>query len=103
MPRTAILSTAALLLSCFVASAQTAPGAPGTNQVVPEKQAPPLNATPTLPPGDNLSDKLNKTGGVITAPAVGDSEMTSRPPAVGTMPVIKPPGSPGGPSGADPK
>jgi hypothetical protein len=49
--------------------------------------------TPSSPAPDKaptLSEKLNKTDGVITPPPSGDTEMTQPTPNVGTMPVIPP-------------
>ena len=44
----------------------------------------------------NLSDKLARSGGVICPPEHVDSEIKQPTPPGGTMPVIPPPGSPGG-------
>jgi hypothetical protein len=53
----------------------------------------------------NLSEKLNRSDGVITPRSVGDSEIAVKPPVPnpGTTPVIPPPGSPGGNPRLDPK
>ena len=67
-----------------------------TDKVIPEKQSPPLA---TQSPGpDNLSDKLQRSNGVIQPPANVDPEIRKAPPPTGEnlMPVIPPPGSPGG-------
>jgi hypothetical protein len=52
-----------------------------------------------------LSNKLGRSGGVIKPPADIDSGLTKSPPKAGSesMPVIMPPGTPGGKSGANPK
>ena len=52
-----------------------------------------------------LSDKLDRSGGVIKPPAHVDPGMTKSPPQRGAeaTPVIPPPGTPGGKPGADPK
>jgi hypothetical protein len=52
-----------------------------------------------------LSDKLNRSGGVIRPPGDVDTGMTQAPPAIGSQstPVIPPPGSPGGKPGINPK
>jgi hypothetical protein len=49
-----------------------------------------------------LSDKLNKTNGVICPPNVDPAINAPTPPS-GTMPVIPPPGSPGGDPTVQPK
>ena len=52
-----------------------------------------------------LSDKLDRQGGVIRPPAGVDREMTQPPPAIGShsMPVIPPPGTPGGKPAINPR
>jgi len=52
-----------------------------------------------------LSEKLDRSGGVIHPPAGVDSGMTQPPPAIGSgsTPVIRPPGAPGGKPGVNPK
>jgi hypothetical protein len=42
--------------------------------------------------GDNLSDKLDKTNGVLVPNGGVDAGMAKTPPAVGATPVIRPPG-----------
>jgi len=64
-------------------------------------QAPSADQKPCAEPGDSsksLSDKLNQDGGVICPPNV-DPAIKAPTPQTGKMPVILPPGSPGG----DPK
>ncbi len=51
----------------------------------------------------SLSDKLSKTNGVIHPQGTVDPDMQKQAPATGTMPVIPPPGSPGGPTDVQPK
>jgi hypothetical protein len=56
-------------------------------------------------PGDSsktLSDKLDQGGGVICPPDV-DPGMRAPAPETGKMPVIPPPGSPGGDPNVQPK
>lgn len=52
-----------------------------------------------------LSNKLDRSGGVIRPPANIDSGLTKSPPKAGSesMPVISPPGAPGSNSEANPK
>lgn len=98
-----MLATAAwLLLAAGTVSAQT----PATPEVPPPPlgpDAPPEQIEPDRPiggpdSGATLSDQLSKSDGVITPPKGVDPGMVQPPPpdAAGTMPIIPPPGSPGG-------
>ena len=51
----------------------------------------------------NLSDKLARSGGVICPPEHVDPEIKQTTPPGGAMPVIPPPGSPGGDQSIHPK
>lgn len=51
----------------------------------------------------NLSDKLARSGGVICPPEHVDPEIKQPTPPGGAMPVIPPPGSPGGDPKVQPK
>lgn len=67
---------------------------------------PPNAPGPALPaprPGETLSDRLDRTDGVIPPARNLDPEMTRPAPDTGTMPVIPPPGSPSGSSNVQPK
>lgn len=80
------------------AMAQQNPGAPGTDQVIPEKsQSHPLEQPKpgATAPGQTLSDKLDQTNGVLKPPANVDPEIHKPTPNTGTMPVIPPPGTAG--------
>lgn len=61
------------------------------------------------PPSDvsrqdgSLSNKLNATSGVIHPEESVDPGMQKTPPATGTMPVVPPPGTPGGKPDVVPK
>ena len=60
---------------------------------------------PTAPQattGESLSDKLARTDGVICPPNI-DPGIRAPTPPVGTMPIIPPPGSPGGDPSVRPK
>lgn len=63
----------------------------------------------TPPPSDvsrqdgSLSEKLNSTSGVIHPEGSVDPGMQKTPSATGAMPVVPPPGSPGGNSDVVPK
>jgi hypothetical protein len=100
--RTSLIA-AAFGLSTLAASAQsqqtqppvTPPAAPGTAQTIPEK-------TPSSPgtngASGNLSEKLDRSDGVIKPPDHVDPSMAKQAPATPqTMPVIKPPEEKGGP------
>ncbi|MFZ0609450.1 MAG: hypothetical protein WBD53_06165 [Xanthobacteraceae bacterium] len=52
---------------------------------------------------NNLSDKLAQSGGVICPPHNIDPAMKAPTPNTGKMPVIPPPGSPGGNPNIQPK
>ena len=109
-PHRSILFAALVALlagSAMSAAAGVTPTAPNKNQgaaktapqTVPEDPA--TSGSSTEP----LSDKLNRSGGVIHPPGDVDSEMTQAPPAIGpkSTPVIPPPGAPGGKPGVNPK
>ena len=69
--------------------------------------APPVEAVPTdsLRTGEKLGDALSRSDGVIRPPAGVDPEMQKPTPdlSAGNMPVIPPPGSPGGNPNVQPK
>jgi hypothetical protein len=113
-----IVSSAALLVAVLVpavAAAQappaaTPPIAPKTEQLDPKACAP-SDTQSTVGQGNdlkmrsngNLSDKLARSDGVICPPARVDSEIRAPTPPGGPMPVIPPPGSPGGDPSVTPK
>ena len=67
-----------------------------------DKQPPP---TTDVQGGGSLSDKLSTTSGVIHPTENADPGIAKAPPATGntTMPVIPPPGTPGGDPAVKPK
>ena len=79
--------------------AQTAPPAPA-NDCTPMKPVPPRGII--APEGttgqraEPLGDKLAKSDGVLCPPSGVDPEIRAPTPDAGNMPVIPPPGSPGG-------
>jgi len=73
------------------------PGSPGS---VTTGEGEPLN--PATPP-DNLSKRLAQSDGVICPPPAIDPEIRLPTPEGGRMPVIPPPGSPGGDPSIRPK
>jgi hypothetical protein len=69
-------------------------------------QAASADQKPCAEPGNSsksLSDKLEQGGGVICPPNVDPGMKTPAPPETGKMPVIPPPGSPGGDPKVQPK
>jgi hypothetical protein len=65
----------------------------------------PRSTGATARPGENLSQRLERTEGVIRPPADLNPEMSVRTPGQGTAttPVIRPPGEPGGNPTVQPK
>jgi hypothetical protein len=61
------------------------------------------NGTTTDERGEPLGDKLAKSDGVLCPPAGVDPEIRAPTPEGGNMPVIPPPGSPGGDPTVRPK
>jgi hypothetical protein len=94
---TLALTLAGVLLACAQAPAQVPAQVPA--------QAPSGAQKPCSEPGDSsksLSDKLDQGGGVICPPNV-DPGIKAPTPETGKMPVILPPGSPGGDPKVQPK
>lgn len=90
--------------------AQTAPPSPdrATTNCVPTEAVPhegtvaPRGTTTGRAP-ESLGDRLAKSDGVLCPPPGIDPEMHAPTPQGGTMPVIPPPGSPGGDPSVRPK
>jgi hypothetical protein len=102
-----------MLVAAFSAASAQAPPSPATP---PAQTAPPsparvndCAATPSTVPGtiapqgtttgqggEPLSDKLARSDGVLCPPAGVDPQMRAPTPDAGNMPIIPPPGSPGG-------
>jgi hypothetical protein len=79
------------------AAAQTPPPPDQPQAQIPEKVAPPLENSAT-------ENKMQRENGVIKPPANIDPGMAEKPPDTrGRMPVIPPPGSPGGDPSLHPK
>jgi len=104
----AMIASLALVIGVVVATVRVAPGeerAPATTLQKPEADAP--KPSPTLPStGETLSERLDRSDGVIKPPAGVDRGMqvTPKDPNAGSnMPVIPPPGSPGGDKNIQPK
>ena len=98
---------AALASPAAWAQSQQPPSPP--TQQGPSKPACPPDVGPNAPTvgsGDrsgNLSDQLAQSGGIICPPAATDPEMLVPPKDTGRMPVIPPPGTPGGDQRVQPK
>jgi hypothetical protein len=86
---------------------QQAPNMPPLQQMPPEKIEPQGSTPPQDPSstGSTLSDKLERSDGVVRPPETGAPDITVPAPVPdpGTTPVIPPPGSPGGNQQVDPK
>jgi hypothetical protein len=65
----------------------------------------PSEPVPGVNPNETLSEQLDRNKGVIEPPPVGDDDIhvTVPNPNSGTMPVIPPPGTPGGNPDVEPK
>ncbi len=75
---------------------------PGAPAPPPEQIAPPAQ-TP-LPPKTTLSERLSEQKGTLHPPPVDPGMQAPLPPrGQGTMPVIPPPGTPGGDQRVEPK
>ena len=87
---------ASLFGGMTAATAQTPPSSPAKPQI-PEKVAPPLE-------DGGKQKKLEREDGVIKPPPDVDPGLTAKPPDTDkAMPVIHPPGSPGGEQSVKPK
>ncbi len=103
------LSTAALAQNPGVLN-QQAPNMPAPSQMPAEKIEPDSNLSGTNGPSgtgstNTLSEKLQRTDGVIRPPETATPDITVPAPVPdpGTTPVIRPPGSVGGSQQLDPK
>lgn len=93
--------------------AQVTPPSPANpNAAPPDRVSPPQRAPRAVPqqpgsanPGEPLGDRLSRSQGTITPPSNIDPGMTAPPPPTGarSMPVIPPPGTPGGNPTVTPK
>jgi hypothetical protein len=101
---------AGVVLAALVASvgAAVAQSEPRTSETLKSESTGPQDPRSTGSVGrsnEPLSDKLDRTDGVIRPPANIAPDMSVRPPVPdpGTTPVIPAPGSPGGDQSLDPK
>ena len=106
MHRFAAISASILLLATGVAAAQTTPAQPGPatpNSAAKAPCAPGGGNGGTVGSGENLSDKLASSNGVICPPDNVDQDMQKPAPGGGRMKVIPTPGGPGGDQNTIPK
>lgn len=89
-----------LTLGAGAALAQTGaqprdPNMPDPKNVPAEKVAPPLDTNSTGSTRETLSDRLQRTEGVIAPPTTSTPDMRVRPPVAepNSTPVIRPPGT----------
>jgi len=106
---TTLYAAALALLVAGRASAQAPkpdehPSAAAPKACAPGERLQPGQGGPKVPEttGQNLSDKLARNEGVLCPPNV-DPEIKAPTPETGKMPVIPPPGSPGGDQTVKPK
>jgi hypothetical protein len=112
----ALAALAAAILTPSISAAQAPPTsktpvAPKTEQLDPKACAQERSTVgkggdvvdAQKPAGQNLSDRLARSDGVICPPSNVDSEIRAPTPPGGSMPVIPPPGSPGGDPTIQPK
>ena len=105
MKASTIISGAFALLLCAAATtaaAQNSPSAVDLKGCAPSERLQTDGKAPEAKAGEPLSDKLARTDGVICPPNV-DPEIRAPTPQGGKMPVIPPPGSPGGDPTVRPK
>jgi hypothetical protein len=97
MRRLYLVAAGAALVSysAVVVAAEEPAARPGAGQ----------QTSPAVPPASgSLSSDLNRSGGVIAPPSGVDPEIKQTPPPTGAkMPVIPPPGTPGGNPAVKPK
>ena len=91
-------------LGFAVACPAFAPAAETGSSAAPDQNAPGQFDSQAHPGDQNLSQRLDRSGGVIYPPSNVDPGMHVAPPATGDkMPVVPAPGSPGGDPSVKPK
>jgi hypothetical protein len=97
--------TAAFALGALQHAAFAAIDEPSPMQATSPESGKSGEPVPGIKKDENLSEQLDEDKGVIKPPPTGDSEIhTTVPnPNPGTMPVIPPPGTPGGDESVQPK
>jgi len=98
-------SIAAASAPAALAQSERPGAAPSPIQPPAENTCPPDSSTPRSneTTGSALSDRLSQSKGVICPPAGVDPGITAPPIGGGRMPVIPPPGTPGGDPNIQPK
>ncbi|MFG1428349.1 hypothetical protein [Roseixanthobacter glucoisosaccharinicivorans] len=102
-PRAALPATLVLGLGLILSQVIGASGAAAQVGADPRRPDAPGPTLPAPRSDKNLSDRLDRTDGVIPPARNLDPELTHPAPKGGTMPVIPPPGSPGGNPQVQPK
>jgi hypothetical protein len=97
MRRTSRLAACIAMIAAMLAGSPTAFGQNATGAAAPERVPESTQPGKSGSSGGPLSDKLDRTDGVIHPPAGVDPEIRQAPPAAGphSTPVIPPPGTPG--------
>ena len=103
-----IAAAIAVVISASIVQAQSERPAPPAASPAPRSECPPGPDNPRLPGNETtgsrpLSDRLAQSKGVICPPAGVDPGIAVPPVGGGRMPVIPPPGTPGGDPGIVPK
>jgi hypothetical protein len=91
-----VASAALLLCAVMAAAAQDRPSAVDPKGCAPSERLQTDGKAPDGKAGDTLSDKLARTDGVICPPNVDPEIKAPTPQSGNKMPVIPPPGGPGG-------
>jgi hypothetical protein len=97
------VASAALLFCAVMAAAQDRPSAVDPKGCAPGERLQTDGKAPDGKAGEPLSDKLARTDGVICPPNVDPEIKAPTPQSGNKMPVIPPPGSPGGDQSIQPK
>jgi len=99
------LAPALMAVSLAVACGAFAQAQPSGAGTAPDQNAPSqFDAQAGRQRGQNLSERLDRSGGVIHPPANVDPEIQVKPPATGDkMPIVPAPGAPGGDQSVKPK
>jgi hypothetical protein len=98
-----IASAAVLFCAVVAAAAQDRPAVIDPKGCAPSERLQTDGKAPDGKAGDTLSDKLARTDGVICPPNVDPEIKAPTPESGNKMPVIPPPGGPGGDPSIQPK
>lgn len=100
---TMVLLLLALTVPCFGQAAPAAPSADPKACAEGQRLRIGPDNRPRDPSGQSMSEKLDQTEGVLCPPNVDPDMRVPAPPTGATMPVVPPPGSPGGDPTVRPK